>query len=64
MKKLHGTPDSIIRLNIGCHYFTTSRTTLSSDANSMLAAMFSGVHKLSKCDNRMYFIDADGTHFE
>lgn len=64
MKKLHDTPDSIIRLNIGGHYFTTSRTTLSSDANSMLAAMFSGVHKLSKCDNRMYFIDADGTHFQ
>ena len=64
MKKLHGTPDSIIRLNIGGHYFTTSKTTLSSDANSMLAAMFSGVHKLSKCDNGMYFIDADGTHFQ
>lgn len=64
MKKLHGTPDSIIRLNIGGHHFTTSKTTLSSDANSMLAAMFSGVHKLSKCDNGMYFIDADGTHFQ
>ena len=64
MKKLHGTLDSIIRLNIGGHHFTTSKTTLSSDANSMLAAMFSGVHKLSKCDNGMYFIDADGTHFQ
>ena len=53
----------IVKLNVGGQYFTTSRQTLTSDPNSMLAAMFSGRHKLETTGDGSFFIDRDGTHF-
>ncbi|CAI2376953.1 unnamed protein product [Moneuplotes crassus] len=53
----------IIRLNVGGITFTTSKDTLLSDENSMLALMFSGKYNVEKDDDGRYFIDRDGTHF-
>ena len=53
----------IVKLNVGGQYFTTSRQTLISDPNSMLAAMFSGRHKQETTGDGSFFIDRDGTHF-
>jgi len=53
----------IVRLSVGGVHFTTSIDTLLSDSNSMLAAMFSGRHHVSKDEEGRYFIDRDGTHF-
>ena len=54
---------AIVKLNVGGQYFTTSLQTLRSDPNSMLAAMFSGRHKLETTGDGSFFIDRDGTHF-
>lgn len=53
----------IVRLSVGGVHFETSMDTLCSDPNSMLAAMFSGRHNVSKDEDGRYFIDRDGTHF-
>ena len=55
--------EKIIKLNVGGQYFSTSKTTLLADKNSMLGTMFSGYHEVSKSDDESYFIDADGTYF-
>ena len=54
---------SIVNLNVGSQHFTTSLQTLTSDPNSMLAAMFSGRHKLETTGDGSFIIDRDGTHF-
>ena len=54
---------SIVKLNVGGHYFTTSRQTLTRDPNSMLAAMFSGKFEMEPRGDGAFFIDRDGTHF-
>ena len=54
---------SIVKLNVGGHYFTTSRQTLTRDPNSMLAAMFSGKFEMKPHEDGTFFIDRDGTHF-
>lgn len=46
----------------GTHKITTTRTTLCMAKDSTLAAMFSGRHKLSIHNNRV-FIDRDGDTF-
>ena len=53
----------MITLNVGGELYSTSRSTLCTQKDSMLAAMFSGHHKLKKTENGSYFIDADGKHF-
>lgn len=52
-----------IKLDIGGTQFTTSLMTLQKDPDSMLAAMFSGRHKLKTESDGSYFIDRDGAHF-
>ena len=52
-----------MKLNIGGHYFTTTRQTLTKDPNSMLAAMFSGKSDMKPAEDGAFFIDRDGTHF-
>jgi hypothetical protein len=53
----------IIDLNIGgTHLITTTRATLCSVADSTLATMFSGRHKLTMHKDRV-FIDRDGDAF-
>lgn len=54
---------SVIDLNVGGRYFTTLLSTLTKDPDSMLAAMFSGRHPVSKDKDGRYFIDADGDVF-
>ena len=58
-----GRIPSIVKLNVGGQYFTTSLQTLTRDPNSMLAAMFSGRHKLETIGDGSFFIDRDGTYF-
>lgn len=53
---------SNVKLNVGGYKFETTMTTLTSDKESMLAAMFSGRHELNEIDGYV-FIDRDGTHF-
>jgi len=53
----------IVRLSVGGVVFETSMETLCGDPNSMLAAMFSGRHNVTKDEEGRYFIDRDGTHF-
>jgi BTB/POZ domain len=55
--------DQKIKLDVGGHIFTTTLTTLTRIQDSMLGAMFSGRHNLTKDEAGAYFIDRDGTHF-
>ena len=52
-----------IKLNIGGHYFTTTRETLTKDPNSRLASMLSGTLDLKPAEDGAFFFDRDGTHF-
>lgn len=54
---------SVIKLNVGGKRFFTTRTTLTSDSGSMLAAMFSGRHQVHRDENGFIFIDRDGSLF-
>ena len=54
---------AVINLNVGGRKFTTHLSTLTKDPNSMLAAMFSGRHPVSKDQDGCYFIDVDGDIF-
>ena len=63
LDEINKVTDSIIKLNVGGHVFLTSTLTLTRDPDSMLAAMFSGRHKLHTISDGAVFIDRDGTHF-
>ena len=63
MKRLNESMENVITVNVGGVYYSTSRSTLCADQNSMLAAMFSGFHKLEKLKDGSYFIDANEKHF-
>ncbi|KAI9264816.1 BTB/POZ protein [Sporodiniella umbellata] len=52
-----------VRLNVGGSLFETSYGTLSRDSQSLLAAMFSGRHRLSLEPEGAYFLDRDPLHF-
>ena len=54
--------ESIIHLNIGAMKYSTSLSTVTSQPESMLGAMFSGRHTLTTADD-YHFIDRDGHHF-
>ena len=58
-----GRISSIVKLNVGGQYFTTSLQTLTRDPNSMLAAMFSGRRRIETTGDGTFFIDRDGTYF-
>ena len=63
VEKMYTPPEDIVDLNIGgTHHITTSRSTLCSVKDSSLAAMFSGRHKLTIHNGRV-FIDRDGEAF-
>jgi hypothetical protein len=55
---------SRVKLDVGGVHFTTSLTTLMTEPDSMLAAMFSGRHELEKDDDGRVFIDRDGELFK
>jgi DNA repair exonuclease SbcCD ATPase subunit len=63
MEEMHTIQKGRIRLDVGGNVFTTSRLTLTRDADSMLAAMFSGRHHVAEEEDGTVFIDRDGTHF-
>ncbi|GFR57677.1 BTB/POZ domain-containing protein KCTD10 [Elysia marginata] len=63
MEEMHTMQKGRIRLDVGGNVFTTSRLTLTRDADSMLAAMFSGRHQVLQEEDGTVFIDRDGTHF-
>ena len=48
---------------MGGYRFMTRLSTLQKYPDSMLAAMFSGRHKLDKDNDGYYFIDSNGTYF-
>ena len=55
----------VVELNIGGHYFTTTRTTLTKEPESMLARMFEGdLEPSCKDSSGRYFIDRDGSAFQ
>jgi len=60
---MYSEESNIVDLNIGgTHMISTSKSTLTKFSNSALAAMFSGRHKLSHHNGRV-FIDRDGDAF-
>lgn len=63
MESMHEIQESKIKLDIGGQIFSTSIQTLRRDADSMLAAMFSGRYELKREADGSYFIDRDGTFF-
>ena len=60
MQQVERLLTSRIRLNVGGKRIETSRGTLCSVEDSMLAAMFSGRHTLTPDEDGSYFIDRDG----
>jgi hypothetical protein len=66
MKEKAAAPSTIVKLNVGGTCFDVSRTTLMSQKDSMLEAMFSGRHNVvvDKDDSGRYFIDRDGDMFK
>ena len=63
MAELHQIQTTLVKVSVGGHVFMTSVLTLTKDADSMLAAMFSGRHPIKQEQDGTYFIDRDGTHF-
>lgn len=59
----NGDFPEIVRLNVGGVEYTTLLTTLQSDKSSMLAAMFSGRHRILTDEQGRYFIDRNGGIF-
>lgn len=53
----------IVELNVGGVFYTTSLTTLTKDADSLLAQVFSGKVPIPKDAKGKYFIDRDGVLF-
>ena len=54
---------SIIKLNVGGHYFATRLQTLTKDPNSMLAGMFLERFEEKLGEDGAFFIDRDGSYF-
>lgn len=74
MQKEEVFQDQFIKLNVGGTIYHTTLSTLLTDKDSMLAAMFSGRHKMVRQQDDSYFIDRlalrekcdncrDGKHF-
>jgi len=58
------TFDEIVNINVGGGIFSTRLSTLRSEKDSMLAAMFSGRHNIAKDKLGNYFIDRSAKTFE
>ena len=63
MQQLQQAQDSRVELDVGGHRYSTSVATLRSKPGSMLDAMFSGRHQLSRAEDGSVFIDRDGSRF-
>nr|XP_058953325.1 BTB/POZ domain-containing protein KCTD21-like [Pocillopora verrucosa] len=63
-KKLeHVHFSTMLKLNVGGHFFSTRLATMTKDPGSMLHTMFSGRFDTKPGEDGSYFIDPDGTHF-
>ncbi|XP_066276222.1 uncharacterized protein [Branchiostoma lanceolatum] len=62
MLSVQGFPE-VIPLNVGGRHFDTTLSTLLKYEDSMLAAMFSGRHRVAMDKDGRYFIDRDGGLF-
>ncbi|KAJ4458044.1 putative K+ channel tetramerization subfamily protein [Paratrimastix pyriformis] len=63
-EKRFDLPENIITMNVGGRMFTTYKKVLLTQEDSMLAAMFSGRHPLSKGPDGVPFIDRNPKIFE
>jgi len=63
MEKTYAFQIGKIKLDVGGHKFTTSKTTLTSVPDTYLNSLVSGRYLLSADADGMYFIDRDGAHF-
>mmetsp|Transcript_5509 Transcript_5509/g.10353 ORF Transcript_5509/g.10353 Transcript_5509/m.10353 type:complete len:152 (-) Transcript_5509:56-511(-) len=63
MKEIFKFQSNHFHVNVGGTRFETSNTTLESEEGSMLAAMFSGRHKLQQSKDGSFFLDRDGIPF-
>ena len=61
--KLRLFTEDCISLNVGGKIFMTTLQTLKTDANTMLASMFSGRFDMKPRKDGSFFIDRDPTHF-
>eukprot|EP01087_Luapelamoeba_hula_P020646 TRINITY_DN707_c0_g1_i2.p1 TRINITY_DN707_c0_g1~~TRINITY_DN707_c0_g1_i2.p1 ORF type:complete len:275 (-),score=29.44 TRINITY_DN707_c0_g1_i2:76-900(-) len=59
LKALYAGTENIVDLNVGGQHITTLRSTLTKDRKSMLAAMFSGRHKISTDHKGRACLDRD-----
>jgi len=64
MAKRYHLEDGIIELNVGGKHFSTYKSTLCKVEGSMLEAMFSGRHPLTKDSKGRIFVDRDPLPFE
>lgn len=62
IQAMYATSDDIVELDVGGTHITTSKKTLTKHEGSVLEAMFSGRHSLTKHNGRI-FIDRDGVVF-
>ncbi len=58
------TTSKIVKLNVGGRHFATTRTTLTSHPDSVLAKMFSDPNPAMLDEEGRYFIDRDGEVFK
>ncbi len=63
MVQINQIQENEVKLDVGGQKYVTSKVTLTSDPDSLLAAMFSGVHPIKCEEDGSYFIDRDGTYF-
>jgi len=63
LRTKYNDTSSIITLNVGGTLFTTLRTTLTKHPSSMLAAMFSGLHPITRTEQGHAFIDRNPKFF-
>ncbi|KAH3767918.1 domain K-type RNA binding proteins family protein [Pelomyxa schiedti] len=60
--EVHGST-KVVRVSVGGVVYTTTLMTLTSDPESMLAAMFSGRFRTPMTDDGCFFIDYEGSRF-
>jgi hypothetical protein len=58
-EEMNDSSDSWVKLNLGGVIFQTTKSTLMSDPNSLLAKMFSGKWNCAKDSSGAYLLDAD-----
>ncbi len=63
MTQINQIQENEVKLDVGGQKYVTSKLTLASEPDSLLAVMFSGVHPMKCEEDGSYFLDRDGTYF-